>query len=131
MSKSNLSKLKSYARKLKQNLFVLYLSYRDNRTPWYAKVVAICVVAYAFSPIDLIPDFIPVLGYLDDLIIVPVGISLALKLIPSHIIEDNREKAEEIKKNGKPKNWFVGILFILIWVLLAVWICKLVLQAFF
>ncbi|MBA9085077.1 uncharacterized membrane protein YkvA (DUF1232 family) [Fontibacillus solani] len=131
MSKSNLSKLKSYARKLKQNLFVLYLSYRDNRTPWYAKVVAICVVAYAFSPIDLIPDFIPVLGYLDDLIIVPIGISLALKLIPSHIIEDNREKAEEIKKNGKPKNWFVGILFILIWVLLAVWICKLVLQAFF
>lgn len=131
MSKSYLSKLKSYARKLKQNLFVLYLSYRDNRTPWHARFVAICVVAYAFSPIDLIPDFIPVLGYLDDLIIVPIGISLALKLIPSHIIEDNREKAEEIKKNGKPKNWFVGLLFILIWVLLAVWICKLVLQAFF
>ncbi|MFB6466725.1 YkvA family protein [Cytobacillus sp. Hz8] len=127
---SKLSKLKSYARKLKQNLFVLYLSQRDKRTPWYAKVIAICVVAYAFSPIDLIPDFIPVLGYLDDLVIVPLGISLALKLIPQHIIEDNREKAEEMKKNGKPKNWFVGILFILTWILLAVWVYKLVKQAF-
>ncbi|MEK4029393.1 YkvA family protein [Pseudobacillus sp. FSL P4-0506] len=130
-NESILSKLKSYARKLKQNLFVLYLSYRDNRTPWYAKVVAICVVAYAFSPIDLIPDFIPVLGYLDDLIIVPLGISLALKLIPLHIIEDNREKAEEMRKNGKPRNWLVGILFILIWILVAVWIYKLVVQAFY
>ncbi|MFK2825128.1 YkvA family protein [Bacillus sp. B190/17] len=128
---SKLSKLKSYARKLKQNLFVLYLSYKDSRTPWYAKVVAICVVAYAFSPIDLIPDFIPILGYLDDLIIVPLGISLALKLIPLHVIEDNREKAEEMKKNGKPKNWFVGILFLLIWLLVVVWIYKLVIQAFY
>ncbi|MDQ7861208.1 DUF1232 domain-containing protein [Peribacillus frigoritolerans] len=65
--------------------------------------MAICVVAYAFSPIDLIPDFIPVLGYLDDLILVPLGISLALKLIPPHVIEANREKAEDMKKNGKPK----------------------------
>lgn len=130
-NESKLSKLKNYARKLKQDLFVLYLSYKDNRTPWYAKVIAICVVAYAFSPIDLIPDFIPVLGYVDDLIIVPLGISLALKLIPHHIIKDNREKAEEMKKFGKPKNWFVGILFILIWVLLVVWICKLAIQAFY
>src|SRR4051794_36512315 len=106
-----LTKLKYYARKLKQNLFVLYLSYKDHRVPWYAKLVAICVVAYAFSPIDLIPDFIPVLGYLDDLIIVPLGISLALKLIPSYIIEENKEKAEEMRKNGKPKNWFVAIFF--------------------
>jgi uncharacterized membrane protein YkvA (DUF1232 family) len=119
-----LTKLKNYARKLKQNLFVLYLSYKDNRVPWYAKLIAICVVAYAFSPIDLIPDFIPVLGYLDDLIIVPLGISLALKLIPPYIIEENREKAEEIKKSGKPKNWFVAIIFILIWILLAFWVGK-------
>lgn len=90
--------------------------------PTNAKLVAICVVAYAFSPIDLIPDFIPVLGYLDDLIIVPLGISPALKLIPPYIIEENREKAEEIRKNGKPKNWFVAILFILIWILFVVWI---------
>lgn len=121
-----LTKLRNYARKLKQNLFVLYLSYKDNRVSWYAKLVAICVVAYAFSPIDLIPDFIPVIGYLDDLIIVPLGISLALKLIPSYIIEENREKAEEIRKNGKPKNWFVGVIFILIWILLAFWVGELV-----
>lgn len=125
---NKLTKLKNYARKLKQDLFVLYLSYKDNRTPWYAKAVAICVVAYAFSPIDLIPDFIPVLGYLDDLILVPLGISLALKLIPPHIIEENRIMAEEMKKNEKPKNWLVGILFILIWILLAVWIGKLIFE---
>lgn len=121
---NTLTKLKKYAIKLKQNLFVLYLSYKDNRVPWYAKLVAICVVAYAFSPIDLIPDFIPVLGYLDDLIIVPLGISLALKLIPPYIIEENREKAEEFRQKGKPKNWFVAVLFILIWLLLAVWVGK-------
>ncbi|MGG3563273.1 YkvA family protein [Neobacillus rhizosphaerae] len=119
-----LTKLKNYARKLKQNLFVLYLSYKDSRVPWYAKLVAICVVAYAFSPIDLIPDFIPVLGYLDDLIIVPLGISLALKLIPPFIIEENRAKAEEIRQKGKPKNWFVAVLFILIWLFIAIWIGK-------
>ncbi|MFD4928379.1 YkvA family protein [Peribacillus butanolivorans] len=124
---NKLTNLKNYARKLKQDLFVLYLSYKDNRTPWYAKAVAICVVAYAFSPIDLIPDFIPVLGYLDDIILVPLGISLALKLIPPHVIEENREMAENMKKNGKPKNWFVGILFILIWVLFAVWVGKVIL----
>ncbi|KKI91012.1 hypothetical protein WQ54_17370 [Bacillus sp. SA1-12] len=123
-----LYELKNLAKKLKQSLFVLYLSYKDKRTPWFAKAVAICVVAYAFSPIDLIPDFIPILGYLDDLILVPLGISIALKLIPSDVIQDNWEKAEEIKKNGKPKNWFVGILFIIIWILLAVWIGKILIN---
>ncbi|SIT90947.1 YkvA family protein [Edaphobacillus lindanitolerans] len=125
-----LDKLKRVAKKLKQNLFVLYLSYKDDRTPWFAKVVAICVVAYAFSPIDLIPDFIPVLGYLDDLMIVPLGIAFALKLIPPEIIELHTEQAEEMRKKGKPQNWFVGILFILIWVLLAIWICRLAFQVF-
>lgn len=118
---NKLTQLKNYAIKLKQDTFVLYLSYKDDRTPWYAKAVAICVVAYAFSPIDLIPDFIPVLGYLDDLILVPLGIALAFKLIPPHVIEENRVKAEEMKKNGKPKNWLVSTLFIIIWILLAVW----------
>jgi uncharacterized membrane protein YkvA (DUF1232 family) len=125
-----LTKLKNYARKLKQNLFVLYLSYKDKRVPWYAKLVAICVVAYAFSPIDLIPDFIPVLGYLDDLLIVPLGISLALKLIPPYIIEETTEKAEESRQKGKPKNWFVAVVFILIWLLLAVWVGKSLYGAF-
>jgi len=125
MEKDNvLEKLKSYARQLKQNLFVLYLSYKDKRTPWYAKAVTICVVAYAFSPIDLIPDFIPIVGYLDDLIIVPLGISLALKLIPTNIIDHHQVQAEELRKKGKPKNWFVGFLFILTWIALAVLLGK-------
>ena len=125
---NKLTQLKNYAIKLKQDTFVLYLSYKDDRTPWYAKAIAICVVAYAFSPIDLIPDFIPVLGYLDDLILVPLGIALALKLIPPHVIEENRVKAEEMKKNGKPKNWLVGTLFIIIWILLAVWSGKMIID---
>lgn len=131
MEKENLlSKLKKFARQFKQDLFVLYLSYKDKRTPWYAQAVAICVVAYAFSPVDLIPDFIPILGYLDDLIIVPLGISLALKLIPPNIIDEHRVQAEELRKNGKPTNWFVGFLFILTWVALAVWIGKVIMGFF-
>ncbi|GKV54489.1 hypothetical protein NCCP2222_04360 [Sporosarcina sp. NCCP-2222] len=126
-----INKLKNFARKLKSNLFVLYLSYKDSRTPLFAKIFAICVVAYAFSPIDLIPDFIPVLGYLDDLIIVPLGISLALKLIPSQVIEENRVRAEEIKEDGKPKNWFVGALFIFVWILIALWVGKLLYSWFY
>ena len=123
-----LSKFKAFAKKLKQNLFVLYLSYKDPRTPWYAKLVAMLIVAYAFSPIDLIPDFIPILGYLDDLIIVPFGIILALKLIPPNVIDDHKEAAEKLKQSRKPKNWFVGILFIIIWVIFAVWISKIIIH---
>lgn len=128
--KKMITKIKTIAKKLKQELFVLYLSYKDARTPWYAKAFAISVVAYAFSPIDLIPDFIPILGYLDDLILVPLGISLSLKLIPSIIVEENREKAEILKKKGKPQNWFMGILFITIWLLVMVWISKIVFNLF-
>ena len=78
------------ARQLKRETYALYLAYRDPRVPWYAKVLAVCVVAYAFSPIDLIPDFIPVLGYLDDLVFVPLGISLALRLIPPEVMAECR-----------------------------------------
>ena len=117
-----LDKFKYLAKKLKQNILVLYLAYKDPRVPWYAKLVAISVVAYAFSPIDLIPDFIPVLGYLDDLIIVPLGIALAMRLIPKHILEEYREKANELRKTKKPKNWLMAALFIFIWILCAVWV---------
>jgi len=119
---SVLDKMKFRARQLKLNLIVLYLSYKDPRVKWYAKLFTLCVVAYAFSPIDLIPDFIPILGYLDDLIIVPLGIYLALKMLPKNVIEANRAKAQEIK--SKPKNWFTATLFIIVWVLLAIWISR-------
>ncbi|WP_430216895.1 YkvA family protein [Paenibacillus humicus] len=123
-----LQKLKQIAKLLKSNLIVLYLSYRDPRVKWYAKWFTLCVVAYAFSPIDFIPDFIPVLGYVDDLIIVPLGIVLALKMIPSDVIEENKIKAQKIQ--AKPKNWFTAALFILVWVLLAFWIASYVYNKF-
>ena len=85
--------LKARARELKRETYVLYLAVKDPRTPWYAKAVAGAVVAYALSPIDLIPDFIPVIGYLDDLIVVPLGIALALKLIPATVMADCRTQA--------------------------------------
>jgi len=83
--------LKSRTRALKDETLVVYYAAKDSRTPWYAKAVAICTVAYAFSPIDLIPDFIPILGYLDDIIIVPAGIALAIRLIPAEVLTKARE----------------------------------------
>jgi len=85
-----LQKFKSRARVLKNESIAVYLATKDPRTPWYAKVIAICTVAYALSPIDLIPDFIPILGYLDDIIIVPAGITLAIRLIPAEVLDDAR-----------------------------------------
>jgi uncharacterized membrane protein YkvA (DUF1232 family) len=116
-----LNKIKSWARNLKKYVFVLYFAYKDSRVPWYAKVFTACVVAYAFSPIDLIPDFIPVLGYLDDIIIVPLGIKLALKMIPNTVVKDCEEKAEELMVKGKPKNWLVGTLIIIFWGIILIW----------
>lgn len=121
-----LDKFKAVTRSLKADTYALYLAYRDPRTPWYAKVWAALVVAYAFSPIDLIPDFIPVLGYLDDLVIVPLGIFLALKLIPDEVMAASRNKAQE--QHEKPVNWWSGALIILLWLTLAglgiVWIFR-------
>src|SRR5215510_237056 len=97
-----LPKLKQRARCIKAETFALYLAARDPRTPWYAKLIVAGIVAYAFSPIDLIPDFIPVLGYLDDLILIPAGIALAIRLVPDSVLTDCRARAEEIFKNGKP-----------------------------
>ena len=82
---------KEKARRLTKDIRVLYLAFNDQRTPWYAKVLTGAVVVYALSPIDLIPDFIPVIGYLDDLIIVPAGIYLALKMIPRELIQEYRQ----------------------------------------
>jgi uncharacterized membrane protein YkvA (DUF1232 family) len=106
---------KARARRLKQEVYALYLASRDRRVPWHARVVAIVVVAYAFSPIDLIPDPIPVLGYLDDLILIPLGIALVIKLIPAEVLQGCREKAESTMTAGKPKNWVAGGIIILIW----------------
>ncbi|QWC23510.1 DUF1232 domain-containing protein [Bacillus haikouensis] len=117
-----MQKIKAWAKKLKQQVLVLYLAYKDDRVPWYAKLFTACVVAYTLSPIDLIPDFIPVLGYLDDVILVPLGIMMALKMIPREVIAECEIKAEELMKKDKPKNWVAGTVVILIWVAVLLWI---------
>ncbi len=109
------SKINAWAKALKKQLYVLYLACKDERVPWHARAVTAFVVAYAFSPIDLIPDFIPFLGLLDDLVLVPLGILLALKLVPKSVLADCSEKAEEAMKKGKPKNWAAGAAILFIW----------------
>jgi len=110
---------KNRAKALKRETFALYLAYRHPLTPWYAKVWAGVVAAYAFSPIDLIPDFIPVLGYLDDLVLVPLGITLALKMIPPEVMAECRSKAETAFAHGKPVNWAAAAVIALVWLGLA------------
>jgi uncharacterized membrane protein YkvA (DUF1232 family) len=105
------------AKQLNNEVHALYLASKDPRTPWYAKVFAALIIGYALSPIDLIPDFIPVLGYLDDLIIIPVGIVLFLKMIPKEVMEECREKARSQSGNKNPKNWIAGVIMVLIWLL--------------
>lgn len=114
-----LTELKKRARHLKAEAFALYLAARDPRTPWYAKLLVTGIIAYAFSPIDLIPDFVPVLGYLDDLILIPMGIALAIKLIPVSVLAECRTRAQETMQNGKPVSWIAGAAIVVIWLVLA------------
>jgi uncharacterized membrane protein YkvA (DUF1232 family) len=114
-----LARWKRWAGQLKAEIYALYLAYRDPRTPWYARVFAACVVGYAFSPIDLIPDPIPVLGYLDDLILVPLGIALAIKMIPSPVLAECRQQAQALMQEGKSVNRVAAVVIVAIWLLLA------------
>jgi uncharacterized membrane protein YkvA (DUF1232 family) len=114
-----LAELKQRARGLKAETFALYLAARDPRTPWYAKLLVAGIVAYALSPIDLIPDFVPVLGYLDDLILIPAGIALAIRLVPDSVLADCRAQAQEIFTNGKPLSRITGVVIVVIWMALA------------
>ena len=112
-------RLKQKSRHLKIEIYALYLAYRDPRVPWYAKAFVALVVGYAFSPIDLIPDFIPVLGYLDDLFLIPLGVAVALKMIPKTVLEECREKAQKIMQQGRPVNRMAAVVIIAIWLFLA------------
>lgn len=114
-----LDELRRRARRLKAEVYALYLAYRDPRVPWYARLFAAGVVAYAFSPIDLIPDFIPVIGFLDDLILVPLGILLALRMIPPPVMAECRQRAAETLREGRPTNWLAAGVIIAIWIALA------------
>jgi uncharacterized membrane protein YkvA (DUF1232 family) len=113
-----LEALKQRARYLKAETFALYLAARDPRTPWYAKLAVAGIVAYAFSPIDLIPDFVPVLGYLDDLVLIPAGIALAIKLVPNQVLMECRAQAQEIIQNGKPVSRVAAAVIVVIWLAL-------------
>jgi uncharacterized membrane protein YkvA (DUF1232 family) len=122
-----LADLRSRARALKNETYALYLAARDPRTPWFAKALIVLVVAYALSPIDLIPDFVPVLGYLDDLVIVPAGIALALKLIPPEVMEQARRQAGEAvpdKRAGR----LGALIIVLVWIL-AIILCALLVRS--
>jgi uncharacterized membrane protein YkvA (DUF1232 family) len=117
---------KKQVRKLKKETYALYLACKDSRVPWYARALAAVVVAYALSPIDLIPDVIPVIGYLDDAILVPLGIILVLRMIPPSVLAECREKAETAMPQGKHTNWIAAGAIVCIWLvlggLLVVWI---------
>jgi uncharacterized membrane protein YkvA (DUF1232 family) len=117
--KSWLEGLRGRARVLQTEAHAIYLASRDPRVPWYAKVLAACVLGYLLSPFDLIPDFIPVIGHLDDLIIVPVGILLVVKLIPADVMAEHRERAHAAALERKP-NWIAATLIAVFWVLLLV-----------
>ena len=110
-----MKKLKERAKSLKTDVPAVFLALKDRRTPWYAKLLALVVVAYALSPIDLIPDFVPVLGYLDDLIILPLFVAWCIKCIPSDVLADCRARAQMLWGNGRPKKWYYAIPFVLIW----------------
>jgi uncharacterized membrane protein YkvA (DUF1232 family) len=110
-----LASLRQRARAIKRDTLALYLAARHPQTPWYAKALAVLIVGYALSPIDLIPDFIPVLGYLDDVILLPAGIFLCIRLIPAHVLDDCRAQAAERFADGKPTNRTAAVVIVLIW----------------
>lgn len=116
--------LKERAKQLKSDIPVIFLALKDKETPIIAKIIAGVTIAYALSPIDLIPDFIPVLGYLDDLILLPAFVALTLKLIPTEVYERNREKSKELWASGKPKKWYYSIPIITMWLLVVYMILK-------
>ncbi len=121
-----LSALRQRARDLRTETIALYLAARHPGTPWHAKLLVAAIAAYALSPIDLIPDFIPVLGYLDDLILIPLGIALAVRMIPQPILEECRARAQDIAARGRPVSRIAGAAIVVLWIALgalcAMWI---------
>lgn len=117
-------RLKERAEQLKTDIPAVFLALKDKRTPWYAKALAALTVAYALSPVDLIPDFIPVLGYLDDLILLPLLVALTVKGIPKDTFAQYREQAKGLWADGKPKKWYYALPILLVWCLILFLIIK-------
>lgn len=120
--------LKERAKQLKTDIPAVFLALKRRETPWGAKVLAALTVGYALSPIDLIPDFIPVLGYLDDLIILPAMVALTVKLIPAQVMADCRAQAEGMWQNGKPKRWYYALPIVAVWLIIAFLIVRAVIK---
>ena len=114
---SVMADLRAWARSIKRDLTAIYLASRDPRMPWYAKALAVVVVAYALSPIDLIPDFIPVLGYLDDVILVPLGLLLVVRLMPAGLMDECRGKADAMGR--APANRAAAVVVVILWLIAA------------
>lgn len=110
--------LKERAASLKKDIPAVFLALKAKETPLLAKIVAFLTVAYALSPIDLVPDFIPVLGYLDDVILLPALVALTVKLIPKGVFDHYRQEAEGMWQDGKPKKWYYAIPIVLLWLLI-------------
>ncbi len=111
--------LKDRAKQLKTDIPAVFLALRRRETPWYAKLLAGVTVGYALSPIDLIPDFIPVLGYLDDLILLPALVALTIRCVPAEVLDECRAQAEGMWSSGKPKRWYYALPIVLVWLLVA------------
>lgn len=118
--------LKNRAKKLKNDIPTVFLALKDKETPMRAKIIAAIVVAYALSPIDLIPDFIPILGCLDDVILLPALIALTIKWIPKTVWEQCSKQAEDLWKDGKPKKWYYAVPIVLFWILIVFLIVKII-----
>ena len=116
--------LKARAKQLKADIPALFLALKDKDTPIFAKVLAFITVAYAFSSIDLIPDFVPILGYLDDVLLLPLLVALTIKFIPKEIFEEKRKEAINLWKDGVPKKWYYALPIIFIWLLIIFLIVK-------
>ena len=120
---------KDRVKALKRETFTLYLACRHPRVPWYAKLLAFLVVGYALSPIDLLPDFIPVLGYLDDLVLIPLGFMLVIRMIPEDVLAECRQQSEEIIGKVTRAGKIAAAVIVVIWILAAAFIVRLILRA--
>lgn len=124
MPASRIDRWKARAAALQADTYALYLAYRDPRVPWIAKLVAALVVAYALSPIDLIPDFIPIVGYLDDLLLVPLGLALAIRLIPPAVLAEHRARAAQLLLQPRPSSRLGAAMVVAVWAVALAWLAS-------
>jgi uncharacterized membrane protein YkvA (DUF1232 family) len=123
-----LSALKTRAHQLKQQTLTVYFAARDPRTPFWVRLLAGLVTAYALSPIDLIPDFIPVIGFLDDIILIPLGLAVVIRNVPPQVMESARRKAHQTAR--KPVNYYAAVLFIALWLSILWWLASWILYEY-